>query len=95
MGLHEAILQLLKLERIEDILDARTACESTVTGLNPNLLKVNRTIQQHRYTLTQHKMTYAAECVATLSVPTGKKASQSIEQISLVENSDSGFLTVW
>ena len=39
-------------------------------------------------TLTQHKMTYAAKCTATLSGPTEKKASRSTEQILLVENSD-------
>ena len=35
-------------------------------------------------------MTYAAKCAAMLSEPTEKKASRSIEQILLVENSDSG-----
>ena len=77
-------------ERIEGIQEACTACESTVTGLKPTLVEVNRKIQQHSNTLTQHKMTYAAKCAATLSEPIEKKASRSIEQILLVENSDSG-----
>ena len=58
--------------------------------LKPTLVEVNRKIQQHSNTLTQHKMTYTAKCAATLSDPTEKQASRSIEQILLVENSDSG-----
>ena len=75
-------------ERIEGIQEVCTACESTVTGLKPTLVEVNRKIQQHSNTLTQHKS--AAKCAATLSEPIEKKASRSIEQIRLVENSDSG-----
>ena len=39
-------------------------------------------------------MTYAAKCAATLSEPTEKKASRSIEQIILVEISDSGLANI-
>ena len=77
-------------ERIEGIQEACTACESTVTGLKPTLVEVNRKFQQYSNTLTQHKKTYAAKCAATLSEHMKKKASRSIEQILLVENSDSG-----
>ena len=77
-------------ERIEGIQETCTVCESTVTGLKPTLVEVNRKIRQHTNTLTQHKMTYAAKCAATLSEPTEKKVSWSIEQILLVENSGSG-----
>ena len=77
-------------ERIEGIQDACTACEPTVIGLKPNLVEVNRKIQQHSNTLTQHNMTHAAKCAATLSEPTEKKSSRSIEQIPLLENSDRG-----
>ena len=68
-------------EKIEGIQEDRTACESIVTGLKPNLVAVKRKNQQHSNTLTQHKMTYAAKCAPTLSDPTEKKASWS-EEIS-------------
>ena len=48
-------------EKIEGIQEACTACESTVTGLKPTLMEVNRKIQQHSNTLTQHKIVYAAK----------------------------------
>ena len=41
-------------ERIEGIQEACIACESTVTSLKPTLMEVNRKIQQHGNTLTQH-----------------------------------------
>ena len=43
-------------ERIEGIQEACTACESTVTGLKPTLVEVNKKSQQHSNTLKQHKM---------------------------------------
>ena len=44
-------------ESIEGIQQDCTACESTVTGMKPTLVDLNRKIQQHSNTLTQHKMT--------------------------------------
>ena len=59
-NLRKVFLAFEFFERIEGIHEAYTACESTVTGLKPTLMEVNRKIQQHSNTPTQNKLTYAA-----------------------------------
>ena len=78
-------------ERTEGMQDSCGVCESTVTGP----MEVNRKIQQHSNTLTQHKMTYAANCADTLFEPTEKKAPNPWSRYFLWETETEALSKVW